>query len=573
MGPKGALGRWRRASRARFANSATLQRILARALARCARRLGPGRDVHADGGHREHGLADVRRVEAAGQRDRDLAGDGGGEGRVDPDPGAAGVGTAGGVEQDPGRAGVEERPRGARPRRPRRRPGPRAGPSTTGRPTAATADGGSSPLSWTSSGSTAAIDPGQLGRRQVRGDHDDPRPGRSPGADARARRASSTPSSIDSARGVPGAKLSPIASAPARIAARIPAASVTPQIFTPGSRASPAGSAGYRPAATNARAAAAGSAARISASPDERRVEPGGPPAGDRRGVADPGLGDGQAVAGDRVPQPDGPLRVHVERPQVPVVDPDEPGAGREGALELARVVRLHERLQAQVARGRHEPGQALRRVQHRQQEHEVGAGGPEEVELPRVDDELLGQDRHGDGRPHGAQVVDGAAEPVGLAQDGDGGRAAGGVGPGARDRVVRGGDGPGGGRAALDLGDEVEAGGGERLGDRARRGGGGNRAPEPVAAERVQLRDDVGQAPGGDLGDHARGHARPPVARRASCRCRCRGRLPPRPRAAPRAACRAAPPPGPRRRRGPPGRPRPRCSPPRPPPRARPRR
>ena len=114
-------------------------------------------------------------------------------------------------------------------------------------------------------------------------------------------------------------------------------------------------------------------------------------------------------------------------------------------ALDLAGVVRLDERLQAQVPRRRHEPGEALRRVQHRQQEHEVGPGSPEEVELPGIDDELLGQDGHGDGRAHGAQVGHGPAEPVGLAQDGDGGGAAGGVGTGARDGVVTRGDGAGG--------------------------------------------------------------------------------------------------------------------------------
>ena len=146
-----------------------------------ARGVGPRRDVHADRGHREHGLADVRRVEAAGQGDRDLAGDGGGEGRVDADPGAARVRTTGGVEQDPGRAGVQECPGGARPRRPRRRPRPRAGPwRPGGRPTA-TADGGSSPLSWTSSGSTAATTRASSTAGQVGGDDDDPRPGALPG--------------------------------------------------------------------------------------------------------------------------------------------------------------------------------------------------------------------------------------------------------------------------------------------------------------------------------------------------------------------------------------------------------
>ena len=165
--------------------------------------------------------------------------------------------------------------------------------------------------------------------------------------------------------------------------------------------------------------------------------------------------------------------------------------------------------------------------MQDREQQHEVGPGGPEEVELPRIDDELLGQDGHGDGRAHGAQVVDGAAEPVGLAQDGDGRGTAGGVGPGTRDGVVGRGDGAGRRRAALDLGDQVEARRGERVGDRpgCRRGrdGAGRR---PARPERVELRDDVRQAPGGDLADDGSRPARlvpaaaasdGPCARRAS--------------------------------------------------------
>ena len=59
---------------------------------------------------------------------------------------------------------------------------------------------------------------------------------------------------------------------------------------------------------------------------DQRGVEPGRPPASDGRGVANAGLRDGQPVAGDRVPERDGPLRVHVQRPEVPVVDPDDAG-------------------------------------------------------------------------------------------------------------------------------------------------------------------------------------------------------------------------------------------------------
>ena len=77
-----------------------------------------------------------------------------------------------------------------------------------------------------------------------------------------------------SSRGVPGAKLSPMASAPARTAARMPASSVTPQILTCGMRAAAARSGGHVPAATNARAAAAGSGERISASPTSAASKP-----------------------------------------------------------------------------------------------------------------------------------------------------------------------------------------------------------------------------------------------------------------------------------------------------------
>ena len=73
---------------------------------------------------------------------------------------------------------------------------------------------------------------------------------------------------------MPGTRLSPIASAPLRTAARIPSASVTPQTLTNAVAALFAGSAGSRPAVTNDRAAAAGSAARTSASPTSAASKP-----------------------------------------------------------------------------------------------------------------------------------------------------------------------------------------------------------------------------------------------------------------------------------------------------------
>ena len=65
-----------------------------------------------------------------------------------------------------------------------------------------------------------------------------------------------------------------MASAPARTAARSPASSVMPQILTIGSRAAAARSRGWVPAPTYVRAAAAGSAERISASPTSAASKP-----------------------------------------------------------------------------------------------------------------------------------------------------------------------------------------------------------------------------------------------------------------------------------------------------------
>ena len=140
--------------------------------------------------------------------------------------------------------------------------------------TTATSEGDSAPESWTASGSSeatisairsapaSAVIATILGACRV------------DGASARATRASSTASASERARGVPGTRLSPIASAPARTAARTPSASVIPQIFTKGVAATFARSPGARPAATNVRTAAAGSGARTSASPTSAASNP-----------------------------------------------------------------------------------------------------------------------------------------------------------------------------------------------------------------------------------------------------------------------------------------------------------
>ena len=86
------------------------ERVFRRALARrpaaapCRRRLST-----PTAGTSRKRTGDVGRVEAAGEDDRNLAGNGGREGRRDPRAGPAGVRAAGRVEEDPLGAGGEER--------------------------------------------------------------------------------------------------------------------------------------------------------------------------------------------------------------------------------------------------------------------------------------------------------------------------------------------------------------------------------------------------------------------------------------------------------------------------------
>ncbi len=209
-----------------------------------------------------------------------------------------------------------------------------------------------------------------------------------------------------------------MASAPARIAAWMPAASVTPQIFTKGSRSATAGSSGNAPAVTNDRAAAAGSAARMRASPTRAPSKPTARQPATVAGSWTPDSAIASRSPGTPACEPDGPLRVDVQRPQVAVVEPDDAGTGREGTVELARVVGLDERLEPEVERGVDETREPARRMEHREEEDRVGAGRPEERELARVDDELLGQDGDGHRGADGRQVGHRATEPVRLAQD-----------------------------------------------------------------------------------------------------------------------------------------------------------
>ena len=205
--------------------------------------------------------------------------------------------------------------------------------------------------------------------------------GRSACPAVRASRARPAASSSASSRGVPATTFSPMASAPARTAARTPSASVMPQILTDGRRATLAGSSGCAPAATKARTAAAGSSDRTSASPTSA---PSNPSARQRRRrrVADPRFGDDEPVVGHELTQSCGLVDIDLERAQVAVVEPDQPGAGGKGTIQLARVVDLDQRLEADLERPFDQPGESLGRMQDREQQDEVGARRAEHREL-----------------------------------------------------------------------------------------------------------------------------------------------------------------------------------------------
>ena len=225
-----------------------------------------------------------------------------------------------------------------------------------------------------------------------------------------------------------------------------------------------------------------------------------------------------------------------------------------QGALELARVVGLDERLQAEVERRARRAGRAAwpdggRRAAGRGRRRPRGGVGSWTASTTNS----LARTGHGDRGPDRPQVVDRAAEPVRLAQDRDRRRAAGLVGAGARDDVVVGrGDPAGRRRRALDLGDQVETGRGEAFGDRPRRGRGQAASIERPPVRSRELGQDVGAAAGGDLVDDVGRAARPAPGRSigdghagarsvvasaaASAGCGCLGR-PPLARGAPRAA------------------------------------
>ena len=179
--------------------------------------------------------------------------------------------------------------------------------------------------------------------------------------------------------------------------------------------------------------------------------------------VSDGALGDDQPVT--RSPGDERQLGLAVDREarQVARVDADDLRAERDGALELGRIVRLDEQVEAELlSPGEHQARLLVAQVAEQEQRC-VGPGdaGLEEVAL--VVEEALGEQRNRRCRPRGGEIVETASEAL-VHQDRDGRRPAllerrrerGGVGIGPQVAGRR--------RAPLDLRDRAETVLGQRL-------------------------------------------------------------------------------------------------------------
>ena len=261
------------------------------------------------------------------------------------------------------------------------------------------------------------------------------RQARSRGRGARGR----PPRRASSARGVPGTRFRPMASAPARTAAWMPASSVMPQIFTNGARAAVdriVAAAGRRPRRrAPSLARVAGAHQRLA---DERRIEPQRAPAADRRRLSDPDSAIAIRSSGIRCAQPGGALGIHVERPQVAVVDPDQARVRRQRGVELPLVVRLHQRLEPEVQRASSTSARERRArgaAPARSSTASAPAARRRRAAAGRPRTPWPGPARRP--RPGRREILERAAEPVRLAEHGDRRSAAGLVGAGPGDDVV----------------------------------------------------------------------------------------------------------------------------------------
>ena len=155
--------------------------------------------------------------------------------------------------------------------------------------------------------------------------------------------------------------------------------------------------------------------------------------------------------------------------------------------------------------RGADQAGEAARRVQRGEQQDRVRAGRAQDGQLPRVDHELLGQDRAASSRPAADQVIDASRRTSAARRARRSSSAARLVGAGPiGDVEVAVGERPADGERRLISRDEVEAGAGEAADHVARAGRCGRPRARPCAGRPSRApRRCPGAPPVGDLLEH----------------------------------------------------------------------
>ena len=188
---------------------------------------------------------------------------------------------------------------------------------------------------------------------------------------------------------------------------------------------------------------------------DQEAVDAGAGHAGQVGRRVESALADENAPGRHHGGQPFRGRQIHLEGPQVPVVDADEPGVQAERPIQFRLVVDLDEDIHAELLRRVHKFHRPA--VVHRRHDEQntVGAEDPRLDDLVGIQHEILAQDRQDDRRPGRHQVFVGTLEVGYVGEHGEAGGAPGLEGLGQGNRCEVGADHALGRRSPLDLGDQ----------------------------------------------------------------------------------------------------------------------
>ena len=151
--------------------------------------------------------------------------------------------------------------------------------------------------------------------------------------------------------------------------------------------------------ANNSRSAAPGSGARMNVSPIRNARTPAASKRARSRGRLEAALDHHRASRRHRAEQLEPGLEPRDEGVEVAVVDADHGRARGERALELLGRVHLDQRRHVHLAPERHQLADDLGTQDRRDQEKRVGTGRARLVDLVRLEEEVLAEQRHGDVR------------------------------------------------------------------------------------------------------------------------------------------------------------------------------